>query len=72
MSIIRKGLLLLILLLAVVSGFWVVLDNPQPVTFQLLGFRVSTLPLGIWALLVFLLGCAIGILFSLCSRKKRR
>ena len=64
MFILRKALLSLLLILAIVTGFWVVIDNPEPVVFRLLGFTLSTLPLGMWALLAFLLGCVAGMLVS--------
>ncbi len=66
----RKFLLILLLIVAAVLGFWVVMDNPDAVTFKLMGFTVSTLPLGVWALLLFLVGCCVGILVSLVPARK--
>jgi uncharacterized integral membrane protein len=69
---IKKFFVAILLLVAAVIGFWIVVDNPEPVTFRLLGFVVSVLPLGLWALLVFLCGCFTGILASFLATFKKR
>lgn len=69
---IKKFFVAILLLGAAVIGFLVVVDNPELVAFRLLGFKISVLPLGLWALLVFLFGCFTGILASSVAIFKKR
>lgn len=72
MQVVKKFLTALLLIIAVLIGFWVVMDNSQVVTFRLLGFTISSLPLGVWALALLLSGCVLGMLVSILPFFNRR
>ncbi len=74
MILLRKLCLLLLAVAAIWLGFWVVFDNPDPVSFKLFGFDLWSLPSGLWLLSFFAVGCFSGVLFSAPAviRLKRR
>ncbi|MCK9502871.1 MAG: LapA family protein [Porticoccaceae bacterium] len=65
MARIKKILLWLVVLLSFFIGLWVAQDNPQVVDITLLGFSAAPLPLGLWLLVMFTAGIAVGLLASL-------
>ncbi|HAD07899.1 MAG TPA: hypothetical protein DCF62_00315 [Porticoccaceae bacterium] len=64
-------------LLAVFLGLWIVQDNPAQTAVTLLGFPLLTLPLGLWILVFFGAGLALGLclcypaVFALQGKLKR-
>jgi uncharacterized integral membrane protein len=65
MNRIKKILLWLIILLSFFVGLWVAQDNPQVVDITLLGFSINPMPLGLWLLLMFATGLAVGLIAGL-------
>jgi len=65
MNRIKKILLWLIILLSFFIGLWVAQDNPQVVDITLLGFSINPMPLGLWLLLMFATGLAVGLIAGL-------
>ena len=57
---IRRILLLLLILIAVVAGWQFSFDNSQPVQLLLFGWQLPHIPLGFWLLVALLLGCLLG------------
>ncbi len=62
MNKIKKIGWVVIVLLAVLVGCWVVLENPEAITVKLFGFEVLTMPAGLWLLIAFAMGCLVGVL----------
>jgi len=46
-------------------GVWTTLDNPQEVSVNLLGFALPSLSLGVWLILIFVVGTLVGMAASL-------
>jgi len=63
-SRVKKILLWFAIFLSLFIGLWIAQDNPQIVEVTLLGFPISSLPLGLWLLLMFAVGLAIGLVAS--------
>ena len=61
---IKRILLLLVILAAVILGFKFSIDNGQPVQLLLFGFELPDIPLGVWVLCALLLGYLLGLLLS--------
>ena len=63
---IKRILLLLIILIATLSGFKLSFDNNQSVELILFGWPLlnTALPLGLWVSGALLLGCLLGLLLS--------
>ena len=64
MALLKKLWWLLIAITAIWLGIWVVIDNPDPVTFKLFGFDTKPLPGGLWLLATFAIGCVVALLAS--------
>jgi uncharacterized integral membrane protein len=64
MALLKKLWWLLIAIIAIWLGVWVVIDNPEPVTFKLFGFDTKPLPSGLWLLATFAIGCVVALLAS--------
>ena len=61
---IKRILLLLIILAAVILGFKFSIDNGQPVQLLFFGWQLPDIPLGVWVLCALLLGYLLGLLLS--------
>ncbi len=61
---IKLILLVALLLVAVCIGAWFVQDNSSLTDVVLLGFHLGIMPVGIWMLVFFLSGAAVGIALS--------
>ena len=74
MALLKKLWLLLVGLLAILLGLAVVLANPEPLSLELFGYPLGSMPSGLWLLLAVSSGCLLGILVSLPAllRMKRR
>lgn len=68
MRVLYLPLLLIVLLLGVLIG----LDNSQPVELSLLNWQSPRLPVFIWLLLALVLGVLLGMLASLPERMRQR
>ncbi|MFT7267148.1 MAG: putative integral membrane protein [Porticoccus sp.] len=64
MSALKTILWLLVTFISVALGAWIVVDNPDPVSFKIFGFTASTLPLGLWLLGSFSIGCITSLLVT--------
>lgn len=64
MKTFKTLLLFVAVLLAVFLGLWIVQDNPEQTAITLLGFPLWVMPLGLWILVFFGVGLALG--FCLC------
>ena len=64
MSFLKKILFFLLTIICLILGAWIVLDNAEPVAVVLLGFPISSVPVGIWLLAALLAGCLLGLLAS--------
>ena len=62
MNTVKKILLVVIVLFALLLGWWVIQDNLDLVTVRLFGFDVLTLPVGLVLLISLGIGCLLGIL----------
>ena len=67
MTFLKKLLMILLVLFFLGLGAWVVLDNPEPTQIVLLGFPVSSIPMGIWLLAALLAGCGLGLLATMTT-----
>ena len=61
---IKRILLLLVVLVAVLSGLKFCFDNEQAVELLLFGWQLPSLPLGLWVLSVLFLGSLLGWVLS--------
>lgn len=64
MALLKKLWWLLIAIAAIWLGIWVVVDNPDPVSFKLFGFETKPLPGGLWLLATFAVGCVVALVAS--------
>ncbi len=62
MSALKNILWLLVTFISVALGAWIVIDNPSPVSFKIFGSAANTLPLGLWLLVSFSVGCVTSLL----------
>jgi uncharacterized integral membrane protein len=65
MKSLKKLLVVVLALSAVILGIWFSVDNPQEITLVLLGFDLPEMPLGVVVLGVLLLGASVGFCVSL-------
>ncbi|UTW46040.1 LapA family protein [bacterium SCSIO 12696] len=72
MSLLKKVLLYLSLLVVLLLGIWIGRDNTQEVTFVLLGFQLPAVELGIFVALLFVLFVVLGTLLTLPSMLRYR
>ncbi len=61
---VKRLLLMALLLVAVVVGLVIALENTSPVSLMLLGYPLPELSLGVWVSLFLLAGALIGLLIS--------
>ena len=61
---IKRTLLVLVILVATISGWKFSFDNGEPVQLLLLGSQLPTMPIGLWILSALLLGCVLGFILS--------
>lgn len=64
MALLKKLWWLLIAITAIWLGLWVVIDNPDPITFKIFGFDTKPFPSGLWLLATFAIGCVVALLAS--------
>ena len=64
--------LLPLLIVAVLLGVLLGLDNSEPVALTFLNWRSAELPVFVWILLALVLGVLIGMLCSLPARLRQR
>ncbi len=64
MSALKNILWLLTTFISVALGAWIVIDNPDPASFKIFGFASNTLPLGLWLLGSFSMGCIASLLVT--------
>lgn len=65
MALLKKLLMLIVGLIAIVAGISVVISNPEHATVKMLGFSIAELPTGLWLIAAFSLGCLIGVLVGI-------
>ena len=63
-SALKNILWLLVTFISVALGAWIVIDNPDPASFKVFGFAANTLPLGLWLLGSFSIGCITSLLVT--------
>jgi uncharacterized integral membrane protein len=64
MALLKKLWWLLIAIAAIWLGIWIVIDNPELVSFNLFGFETKPLPGGLWLLATFAIGCVVALIAS--------
>jgi uncharacterized integral membrane protein len=64
MALLKKLWWLLIAVAAIWLGIWIVIDNPELVSFNLFGFETKPLPGGLWLLATFATGCVVALVVS--------
>ena len=72
MALLKKILFWLAVVLTLLLGVWIGRDNSREVIFNLLGFQLPGLPLGMLVTGVFLFGAILGGLLTLPSSLKYR
>jgi len=68
----KRLVLILFFLLAIVVGIVFTSENNAPVSVTLLGFSLPSLQLGLWLLLCLLLGSLLGLLLTLFPNLRHR
>ncbi len=62
MNKVKKTGWIVVVVVAVLIGCWVVLENPEIIAVKLFGFEVMSMPAGLWLLISFAFGCLVGVL----------